>query len=268
MYQDEEPMQQEPAFRRRSSERIKQLIFNKPPSPGPGLDLNDAISVEPETVKLLILYWKTYIEYGCSELRPEAYDEPLIPLPLPVAPQAVRDRYEVLYDAQNKVACLMLGSMSPDLQRALDNYKTYDMIQELKTMATWTLERLGYAMPKELSVGLILNSLNKDYDQFVQNYNMHSMGKAIAELHAMLKPHEKSIPKKTKTHAVLAIQEGKIQKDKKKLQRGLRGSRKLKHRALSLYMGNGMRATVKAIKSFDLVLRSGLIIVLDNCHTP
>ncbi|GJZ49399.1 hypothetical protein Tco_0603589 [Tanacetum coccineum] len=43
---------------------------------------------------------------------------------------------------------------------------------------------------------------------------------------------------------------------------GLRGSRKLKHRALSLYMGNGMRATVKAIKSFDLVLRSGLIIVL------
>ncbi|GJX94830.1 hypothetical protein Tco_0349416, partial [Tanacetum coccineum] len=49
---------------------------------------------------------------------------------------------------------------------------------------------------------------------------------------------------------------------------GLRGSRKLKHGALSLYMGKGMRATVKAIKSFDLVLPSGLIIVLDNCHTP
>nr|GEW61731.1 hypothetical protein [Tanacetum cinerariifolium] len=46
----------------------------------------------------------------------------------------------------------------------------------------------------------------------------------------------------------------------------LKGSRKLKRRALSLYMGNGMRATVEAIKSFDLILPSGLIIVLDNCH--
>ncbi|GJZ13892.1 hypothetical protein Tco_0549122 [Tanacetum coccineum] len=131
-----------------------------------------------------------------------------------------------------------------------------------------TLERLGYAMPKELSVSLILNSLNKDYDQFVQNYNMHSMGKAIAELHAMLKPHEKGIPKKTETPAVLAIREGKIQKDKKKLQRGLKGRKRLKHRALSIYMGNGMRATVEAIGSFDLILPSGLINVLDNCHTP
>ncbi|GKB81448.1 retrotransposon protein, putative, ty1-copia subclass, partial [Tanacetum coccineum] len=50
---------------------------------------------------------------------------------------------------------------------------------------------------------------------------------------------------------------------------GLRRSKKLKHRALSLYMGNGIRATVEAIRSFDLILPSSLIIVLDNCHfTP
>ncbi|GKD72688.1 hypothetical protein Tco_1330970 [Tanacetum coccineum] len=54
-----------------------------------------------------------------------------------------------------------------------------------------TLECLGYAIPKELGVSLILNSLNKDCDHFVQNYNMHSMGKTLAELHAMLKLHEK-----------------------------------------------------------------------------
>ncbi|GJT98193.1 putative retrotransposon protein [Tanacetum coccineum] len=81
-----------------------------------------------------------------------------------------------------------------------------------------TLERLGYAMSNKLGVSLILNSLNKDYDQFVQNYNMHSMGKTIDELHAMLKLHEKGIPKKAETPAVLAIREGKIQKDKRKLQ--------------------------------------------------
>ncbi|GJW08276.1 hypothetical protein Tco_1570699 [Tanacetum coccineum] len=71
-----------------------------------------------------------------------------------------------------------------------------------------TLERLGYALPNELGVSLILNSLNKEYDQFVQNYNMHSMGKMIVELHAMLILYEKGIPKKSETPAVLAIREG------------------------------------------------------------
>ncbi|GJW42911.1 retrotransposon protein, putative, ty1-copia subclass [Tanacetum coccineum] len=47
---------------------------------------------------------------------------------------------------------------------------------------------------------------------------------------------------------------------------GHRGSKKLKHGALSLYMGNGMRAAIEAIGVFDLILPSGLIIVLDNCH--
>ncbi|GKB70486.1 retrotransposon protein, putative, ty1-copia subclass [Tanacetum coccineum] len=38
------------------------------------------------------------------------------------------------------------------------------------------------------------------------------------------------------------------------------GSRKLKHEALSLYMGNGICAVIEAIGSFNLVLPSGLII--------
>nr|GEX82552.1 hypothetical protein [Tanacetum cinerariifolium] len=58
--------------------------------------------------------------------------------------------------------------------------------------------RLCYA--NELDVGLILDSLNKDYDQFVQNCDMHRMGKMIAELHAMMKLHEKGILKKAKTY--------------------------------------------------------------------
>ncbi|GJS88829.1 retrotransposon protein, putative, ty1-copia subclass [Tanacetum coccineum] len=41
---------------------------------------------------------------------------------------------------------------------------------------------------------------------------MHSMGKTIAELHAMLKLYDKGILKKAETPAVLVIQEGKIQK--------------------------------------------------------
>ncbi|GJY44834.1 hypothetical protein Tco_0433047 [Tanacetum coccineum] len=134
-----------------------------------------------------------------------------------------------------------------------------------------TPERLGYVMPNELSVSLILNSLNKDYDQFIQNYNMHSMGKMIAELHAMLKLHEKGIPKKAETPVVLAIWEEIVHPTNLSLRRermlawlvlqGPRERRKLKHGALSLYMGNGMHAAVEAIGCFDLILPSGLIIV-------
>ncbi|GJR49628.1 retrotransposon protein, putative, ty1-copia subclass [Tanacetum coccineum] len=66
------------------------------------------------------------------------------------------------------------------------------------------LECLSYAMPNELGVSFILNSLNKEYDQFVQNYNMHSTGKTIAKLHAMLKLHEKGAKGKDKGKNKLA----------------------------------------------------------------
>ncbi|GKD46856.1 hypothetical protein Tco_1271501 [Tanacetum coccineum] len=64
-----------------------------------------------------------------------------------------------------------------------------------------------------------------DYEQFVQNYNMHNMGKIIVELHAMLKLTEKGIPKKVATPVVLSIRGGKIQKDKNKPQ-GAKGQEK------------------------------------------
>ncbi|GKF43584.1 hypothetical protein Tco_0130136, partial [Tanacetum coccineum] len=47
---------------------------------------------------------------------------------------------------------------------------------------------------------------------------------------------------------------------------GLRGSRKLKPGALSLYMGNGQRAVVEAIGSYDLCFPSRLVVILHNCH--
>ncbi|GJY98357.1 retrovirus-related pol polyprotein from transposon TNT 1-94 [Tanacetum coccineum] len=37
------------------------------------------------------------------------FEQPLIPLPLPVASQVTRDAYEGLFDVQNEVACLMIG---------------------------------------------------------------------------------------------------------------------------------------------------------------
>ncbi|GJW36643.1 hypothetical protein Tco_0059563 [Tanacetum coccineum] len=224
--------------------------------------------------------------------------------------------------------------LSDDRQRKLEDHNK-SKGTKLKSYLD-TLERLGFLMPNELGVSLILNSLNKDHEKFVPNYNMHNIGKTIAELHAMIKLHEKGIPKKVATLAVLAIRGGKIQKDKKKLQGakgkdkgktklayapkakifnrapkkltikdsichhykevgiftieiysipnkywvydtgygtyifnttwGLRRRRKLKHVALNLYVGNGMRAVVEAIGSLDLILPNRRVIVLDNCH--
>ncbi|GKE68018.1 hypothetical protein Tco_1526090, partial [Tanacetum coccineum] len=126
------------------------------------------------------------------------------------------DKYYESVNLEQEVACLMVSSMSPDLQfkafhacKQEDGQSVSSYLLKMKSYLD-TLEHLGYEMPNELSVSLILNSLNKDYDQFVQNYNMHSMGKTLAELHVLLKRHEKGIPKKAETTVMLAIREDKI----------------------------------------------------------
>ncbi|GJZ76415.1 serine/threonine-protein kinase D6PKL2-like protein [Tanacetum coccineum] len=181
----------------------------------------------------------------------------VIEQPLPAAPAAdseaqVLSQWNAVYDAYNEVACLILGSMTPELHRQFENSSPYDMIKELKSMfekqagverfdliqtfhackqeegkpvAAYVLqmkgyvdqlERLGYMLPQDLIVGLILNGLTKDFAGFVRNYNMHNMGKTIGELHAMLIEYEKGLPKKAETPQVMMIKGGKIQKANKK----------------------------------------------------
>ncbi|GJX63530.1 retrovirus-related pol polyprotein from transposon TNT 1-94 [Tanacetum coccineum] len=72
------------------------------------------------------------------------------------------------------------------------------------------LERLGHHVSLNLAVSLILASLNKEYDSFVENYNMHDMGKTVNELHVMLKLHEQTLPKKNVAPALHAIRAGKM----------------------------------------------------------
>ncbi|GJT35918.1 retrotransposon protein, putative, ty1-copia subclass, partial [Tanacetum coccineum] len=147
---------------------------------------------------------------------------------------------------------------------------------------------------------LLLSQNKEEYDSFVQNYNKHDMGKTVTELHAMLKLHEQTLPKKNVAPALHAIRAAELLKNKKLSQgastlgiftielytfpsktlvydtgcdthicnttQGLRGSGKLKPGALNLYVGDGHRVVVKAIGSFHLCLPSGLVLVLHNCH--
>ncbi|GKF06580.1 retrotransposon protein, putative, ty1-copia subclass, partial [Tanacetum coccineum] len=163
------------------------------------------------------------------------------------------------------------------------------------------LERLGYVLPQELSVGLILNGLTSDFAGFVRNYNMHNMRKIVGELHAMLIEYEKGLPKKAETpQRIYPAYLAELVKKKKQVgtasssdiftielfaflnkswvydtgcgthvcitKHEFREARKLKQGALYLYVGNGVRAQVEAIGSFNLVLPNGLVICLDNCH--
>ncbi|GJW41522.1 zinc finger, CCHC-type containing protein [Tanacetum coccineum] len=137
---------------------------------------------------------------------------------------------------QQEVACLMFVSMTPEIQKNLEDRTAFDILQELKTMFQQQAEqelfetRIGYPMPLVFGVNLILTSLSKDYDQFVQNYNIHGMGR----------PYLNYMPCSN------------LQR------RGLRGIRKLNKGALDLYVGNDNRAVFEAIGSFDLILLSGM----------
>ncbi|GJR87438.1 retrotransposon protein, putative, ty1-copia subclass [Tanacetum coccineum] len=70
----------------------------------------------------------------------------------------------------------------------------------------------------------------KEYDGFVQNYNMHNMGKTVTELHAMLKLHEQTFPPKDAAPALHAIKQEGSGKTKRRnrirLLRGIKGKAK------------------------------------------
>ena len=59
--------------------------------------------------------------------------------PLPAEPQArdsqvVRDDYEKRRAESNAVACLMLATMTPELQKGVENLGSYNMLAQLKDM--------------------------------------------------------------------------------------------------------------------------------------
>ncbi|GKD92123.1 zinc finger, CCHC-type containing protein, partial [Tanacetum coccineum] len=281
--------------------------------------------------------------------------------------------------AQKEIVRLMLMTMDLEIQKTMEHLDAYDMLKELKMLYVQqadqellqtvrefhmskqeegqsvssyvlkmksyidNLERLGHAMTQNLSVNLILVSLRKEYEGFVQNYNMHSMGKTggsrrtkrkkshkaakgnhgkgkakmgYAPVHAppyAPKSKNPSTPKKDNpAKDAICHQCGEVGHwrrncpiylselmKKKKLSQGadtssiftielysfpstsgvydtccgthicrttqgLRGSRKLKPGALSLYVGNGYHAAIESIGDFHLCLPSGLVLILHN----
>ncbi|GJY49116.1 hypothetical protein Tco_0439072 [Tanacetum coccineum] len=61
-------------------------------------------------------------------------EQPTTPAPVANSATNVLAEWNAVYDAYNEVACLMLGSMTPELHRQFENYSPYEMLQELKSM--------------------------------------------------------------------------------------------------------------------------------------
>nr|GEW86626.1 zinc finger, CCHC-type [Tanacetum cinerariifolium] len=200
-----------------------------------------------------------------------------------------------------------------EIQQNLENLGAYEMLQELKTLFAQqaeqellqtmrefhsckqeegqsisscvlkmksyidNLEHLGHPVTLGLGVSLILISLRKEFDGFVHNYNMHSMGETINELHAMLKLYEQTVPKNNAL-ALHAIRAGHWKKNypqylaellkNKKLSQGASGSDIF---TIELYTFPNKSCvydtgSIEAIGSYHLSLPSELVIVLNNCH--
>ncbi|KAJ9554972.1 hypothetical protein OSB04_009586 [Centaurea solstitialis] len=216
-------------------------------------------------------------------------EEPLGEAPPANASTAIRNAYQKRSDDLLDVGCLMLATMSPELQTGLMNTNAYDMIRQLRDMfqtqarterydATRALnackmakgtsvsahvmkmkrlldhlERLGHPVPLQLATDTILNSLSDDYKQFVINFNMNNMERSIAELHSMLKTTEQSMGTGTKTKDVLMVRDGGVKK-----KRGQRNTSKGKDqvqvsqsvpKAVDNRKGKGMGKKVKVNKA-------------------
>nr|GFA99577.1 hypothetical protein [Tanacetum cinerariifolium] len=135
-------------------------------------------------------------------------EQPIPPALVAPAGQQVAPEILAAHNAwikgSKEIAGLMLMTMKPEIQRKLETLHAHEMQEEGQSVSSYVLkmkgyidnlERLGYPVTLGLGVSLILISLRKEYDGFVQNYNMHNMGKTVNELHAMLKLHQQTLPK-------------------------------------------------------------------------
>ncbi|KAK8708635.1 hypothetical protein V6N13_059673 [Hibiscus sabdariffa] len=142
------------------------------------------------------------------------------------------------------VGCLMLATMTPELQKQHEDMVAYEMIQNLNEIYEGqahqeryetskalfqckmsegspvgahvikmmgyiqTLEKLGFALNDELAVDVVLQSLPDSFNQFVLNFNMNEINKTLPQLLGMLRTAEGNM-KKGGSKSILMVREAK-----------------------------------------------------------
>ena len=148
---------------------------------------------------------KEFKELDEATLSPEEYAE-----------------YKKHYEDATKVACIMVATMTPELQRFYEDYWPYEMNKDLKEkfrkrarqekyevvkalmacklrdgesmcnhvqrMQRYVerLKRLNVVIDDEFAIDIVLNSLPSSYDQFILTYHLNNTKTTLAELHNSL----------------------------------------------------------------------------------
>ncbi|PWA66900.1 glycoside hydrolase, family 79 [Artemisia annua] len=131
------------------------------------------------------------------------------------------DDYRRHSDDSLHVTCLMLDTMSPNLQEIFMDVDAYHMMVWGASVSAHVMkmkryidhcQRVAYTIAKELATDIILNSLIKDYKEFVINFDLSNMGLPFFELHEMLIDFEQSLSLNTKHKEVVVIRQGRENK--------------------------------------------------------
>ncbi|KAK8563377.1 hypothetical protein V6N12_035525 [Hibiscus sabdariffa] len=191
------------------------------------------------------LDWFRNLRIVLKQERKEYVIEEAVPNdPGPNASRADKDKFKKHMDDMVDVGCLMLATMTPELQNQHENMVAYEMIQNLKEIYEGqarqeryetskalfqckmsegspvgahvikmmgyiqTLEKLGFALNDELATDVILQSLPDSFNQFVLNFNMNEINKTLPQLLGMLRTAESNM-KKGGSKSVLMVREAK-----------------------------------------------------------
>ncbi|KAK8506958.1 hypothetical protein V6N12_009269 [Hibiscus sabdariffa] len=183
-------------------------------------------------------------------------EEPITNDPGANASRADKDKFKKHMDDIADVGCLMLATMTLELQKQHEDMVAYEMIQNLKHIYEGqarqaryetskalfqckmseeslvgahvikmmgyiqALEKLGFPLNIGLAIDVVLQSLSDSFNQFVLNFNMNEINKTLPQLLGMLRTAESNM-KRGGSKSILMVREVKGKEKKVAKSKGI-----------------------------------------------
>ncbi|KAK8656474.1 hypothetical protein V6N13_098424 [Hibiscus sabdariffa] len=140
--------------------------------------------------------------------------------------ELTKTKFKKHMDDMVDVGCLMLATMTPELQKQHEDMVAYEMIQNLKEIYEGqarqesgssyhqddglypNVGKLGFPLNDELAIDVIMQSLSDSFNQFVLNFNMNEIYKTLPQLLGMLRTTESNM-KKSGSKSILMVRVAK-----------------------------------------------------------
>ncbi|KAK8619702.1 hypothetical protein V6N13_135984 [Hibiscus sabdariffa] len=163
--------------------------------------------------------------------------------------ELTKTKFKKHIDDMVDVGCLMLATMTPELQKQHEDMVAYEMIQNLKEIYVeqarqeryetskalfqckmsegspvrahvikmmgyiQALEKLGFPLNIELAIDVVLQSLPDSFNQYVLNFNMNEINKTLPQLLGMLRTAGSNMKKSgSKSILIVRVVKGKGKK--------------------------------------------------------